>query len=229
MDGLARFDQDVLAALRESRFMPVLYGLLALSRIGERPVPLEKLAALLDRSEEQTALLVHQHTTARVHDRMIQWDVPFPTDHARRTLYVGDRVIPMNRCVSATFVLAAVLDTPFRLEEPCAATGAPIHIDFVQGGYEFVDPPEPVIAVPPALRPRPDLWNDTAWKDANVCTHGVAFVSADVAQGWLAEHPGGRVFSVDEMFDRPWITYYTQTLRRTRSTDRLVTSRTEHR
>ncbi|HEX5116348.1 MAG TPA: organomercurial lyase [Pseudonocardiaceae bacterium] len=229
MDELARFDQDVLAALRESRFMPVLYGLLALSRIGERPVPLEKLAALLDRSEEHAARLVHQHTTARVQDRMIQWDMPFPADRARRTLYVGDRVIPMNRCVSATFVLAAVLDVAFRLEEPCAATGAPIRIDFVPGGYELVDPPETVIAVPPARRPRRDLWNDTGWKDDNVCVHGVAFGSGDVARGWLADHPGGRVFTVDEMFDRPWITYYRQTLRRTRRTDRLATSRTEHR
>lgn len=208
-----RFDRNVLAALRQSRFMPVLYGLLGLSRIGEHPVPLEKMASVLGSTDDETARLVHLHTTARVRNGLIHWDRPFPGDRARRMLYVGGRAIPMNRCISAAFMLATVLDVPFRVEEPCAATGTPIRIDFVPGSYELADPPETVIAVPSPQRLRPDLWHDVEWKDANVCTHGVCFASSEVARHWLVNHPGGRVFTVDEMFDRPWITYYLRTLR----------------
>jgi hypothetical protein len=34
-----------------------------------------------------------------------------------------------------------VLDLPFRVEDTCPATGAPIRIEFVPGGVERVDPP----------------------------------------------------------------------------------------
>lgn len=211
--GLAEFDQQVLAALRESPFMPVLYGLLGLSRLGEHPVPIGRLATVLGRTDTETVRLVHCHTTWRVRGGLIHVDPPFPGDRARRTLYAGHREIPMSRCVSATFVLAAVLDVSFRVEEPCAATGASIRIDFVPGGYERVDPPEAVIAVPSPRNRRQDLWNDADRKDAGVCVHGVAFVSSVAAGDWQAAHPGGRVFTVGEMFERPWIRYYFRTLR----------------
>lgn len=119
----------------------------------------------------------------------------------------------MNRCIAATFLLASVIDIPFRLDEPCAATGVPIRIDFVPGGCALVKPRGTVVAVPSPASPRPDRWGDAEWKDDNVCVHGVGFASAEVARPWLADHPGGRIFTVAQMFDRPWIARGRHTLR----------------
>jgi hypothetical protein len=211
--GLERFDRDVLVALRRSSFLPVLYGLMALSGLGERPVPLGELATALGRAKEDTERLVRLHTTARVRDSLVHWEALVPVTRARRTLHVGDRAVPMNRCFAAAFLLASILDVPFGLDEPCAATGVPIRIDFVPGGCALVEPRGTVVAVPSPASPRRDRWHDAEWKDDNVCVHGVGFASAAVARPWLVDHPGGRIFTVAEMFDRPWIARGQHTLR----------------
>ncbi len=48
---------------------------------------------------------------------------------------------------------------------------------------------------------------------AEVCTHQPFYASAEAAQPWLDAHPGGRVVTVDEMFERSWLAYYRDTLR----------------
>src|SRR5262249_55119318 len=65
-------------------------------------------------------------------------------------LYVDGREVPMKSgCPPDLFGIAAVLDVPFRVEDTCAATGAPIHVDFVPDGFERVDPPEAVTVLLP--------------------------------------------------------------------------------
>jgi alkylmercury lyase-like protein len=126
-------------------------GLVGLTRLGERPAPLERLAAIVDRSAVETAALVRRDTTARIIEGgLIHRDEPFPGDRTLRTLYVGDREVPMKSgCAPDLFGIAAVLDVPFRVEDTCAATGAPIRVDFVPDGLERVDPPDAVTVLLP--------------------------------------------------------------------------------
>lgn len=209
---LQQFDQQWLAALEDHLPTRLIFALVGLSRLGERPASIDRLAAIADRPVDETAAVVRSEFTARVEDGLVYWDTPFPVDRARRALYVGDREIPMNRCAAALFVYAAVLDVPFTATETCPATGAPIRIDFVPGGYARVDPPDTVIAMlaPQDLRGLASMSFDQA---DDICIHMPFFASAEAAGPWLASHPGGRVFTVDEMFDRPLVAHYLYTLR----------------
>lgn len=129
-------------------------------------------------------------------------------------LYVGDREIAMKSgCAPDLFVYAAVLDVPFRAEETCHATGTPIRVDFVPGGYERVDPPEAVTV----LLPTKDLHeaNGGNFEQINttVCTCQPFFASANAAETWLAARPGSRIFTAKEMFERSWLIHYRDTIR----------------
>jgi hypothetical protein len=84
------------------------------------------LAAVVNRSPEETLVPVRNRTTARVTNGLVHWDTPFPADRARRALQVGDREISMNRCAAAVFVYPVVLDVPFQVKETCPATGRTI-------------------------------------------------------------------------------------------------------
>ncbi len=211
---LEEFDHAWIAALEQAPLVGLLAGLVGLTRLGERPAPLDRLAAIVDRSAAETAALVRRDTTARIEGGLIHWDEPFPGDRTLRTLYVGGREVPMKSgCAPDLFGIAAVLDVPFRVEDTCAATGAPIRVDFVPDGFERVDPPEAVTV----LLPIGELWASISGTfeeiNANVCTYQPFFASAEAARGWLASHPGGRAFTVEEMFERPWLSYYRDRLR----------------
>jgi hypothetical protein len=209
--ALAAFDQKWLAALDEHLPTRLIFALVGLTRLGERPASIERLAAIADRPVDETAALVRSEFTARVEDGMVHWDTPFPVDRARRAISVGDREIPMNRC-AALFVYAAVLDVPFTAKETCPTTGTRIRVDFVPGGYTRVDPPETVAAMlaPENLRGLGSMTLDQA---DDICVQMPFFASAEAAEPWLASHPRGRVFTVDEMFDRPIVTHYLYSLR----------------
>jgi len=212
---LEEFDQAWIAALEQTPLVGLLAGLVGLTRLGERPAPLERLAAIVDRSAAETAALVRRETTARIEGGgLIHWDEPFPGDRALRTLYVGGREVPMKSgCAPDLFGIAAVLDVPFRVEDTCAATGAPIRVDFVPDGFELVDPPEAVTVLLPIGELQASILGTFEQINANVCTYQPFFGSAEAARGWLASHPGGRVFTVGEMFERPWVSYYRDRLR----------------
>ena len=211
---LEQFDQAWLAALRQTPFARAIIGLVGLTRLGERPAALERLAAVLDQPVETTAALLRREFTARIEDGWIYWDEPFPGHRTRRTLYVGDRVIPMRSgCAPDLFVYAAVLDVPFRVQETCPVTGTPIQVEFVPGGYQRVDPPEVVTVLLPAARLRDALGGHIEQIDATICDHQPFFASAAAAEATLAARPGTRAFTVPEMFERPWLIHYRDTLR----------------
>jgi alkylmercury lyase len=211
---LEEFDQGWLEVLEQTPFVRLVLGLAGLTRLGERPASLERLATILDRSTIDTVTLIRENTTARIEDGLIHWDDPYPGDRTRRTLYVGGRQVRMKSgCAPDLFLFTAVLDVPFRVEDTCAATGAPIRIDFVPNGYGQVDPPETVTALVPLGRVRQVTGANFEQINTTVCTYQPFFASPKAAQAWLTEHPGGRVFTVQEMFERPWLTYYRENLR----------------
>jgi hypothetical protein len=211
---LEEFDRGWLAELERNTPARLVTALGGLTRLGEHPTSLNQLATVLDRSTEATAALIQENTTARIEDGLVHWDNPFPGDRTLRTLYVGDREIPMRRgCAPDLPAYAAVLDVPFRVEDTCAATGAPIRIDFVPNGYERVDPPETVALFVPVGRPGDAPFESLEEIEANVCIRQPFFVSADAAHDWLEGIPGARVFTVAETFQRPAYTYYRDHLR----------------
>lgn len=211
---LEEFDREWLAALEHTPLTRLILGLVGLTRLGERPAELERLAGIVDRSVVETAALVRGATSARVEDGLIYWDDPFPGERTRRTLYVGDRAVPMKfGCVPDLFVFAAVLDVPFRVEDTCAATGAPLRVDFVPNGYEGVDPPEAATLLLPVGRLREATSGPFDQVDADICVHQPFFASRQAAEPALAACPGSRTFTVQEMFERPFVAYYRDTLR----------------
>ena len=213
-DELREFDQGWLAALEQTPLVDLLAGLVGLTRLGERPAPLHRLAAVLDRSADETVTLIRRDTTARIEGGLVYWDDPFPGDRTLRTLHLGDREVPMKSgCAPDLFGIAAVLDVPFRVEDTCAATGAPIRVDFVPDGFERVNPPEAVTVLLAPGELQASILGTFEQINADICTYQPFFASAEAAKDWLAGHPGGRVFTVGEMFERPWLSYYRDRLR----------------
>src|SRR5262249_42419238 len=96
----------------------------------------------------------------------------------------------------------------FRAEAAWAAPGALIPVVFAPDGFERVDPPEAVTVLLPIGELQASISGTLEEINANVCTYQPFFASAEAARGWLASHPGGRVFTVGEMFRRPWVSYY---------------------
>jgi alkylmercury lyase len=206
---LAAFDQGWFAAMEQTPFVRAIIALSGLTRLGEHPASLQRLAATIDRPVDETAALVRREFVARIEDGLIYWDDPYPGEHTRRLVHIGNRTIAMGSgCGPDVFTFAAVLDVPFRVEETCPATGTPIRVDFVPGGYERVDPPEAVTVL---LHPEDFSGSIGGHFDeinASVCTYQPFFASAEAAEPALVARPGSRAFTVQEMFERPWFTHY---------------------
>jgi hypothetical protein len=212
-DTLAAFDQGWLEVVERTPLVRLVYGLAALTRLGERPAPLARLVAVLDRSEQEAIELLHENTTARIEDGQVYWDDPFPGTHVRRMIHVGEREIPMRSgCAPDVPLLAAVLDVPFRVEDSCAATGTPVRVDFVPDGYERVEPARAVTVLLPVDDIEVVAGGSFEQIDAGVCVSQPFFASRDAAQDWLGHHPGGRAFTIEEMFERPIYRYVRDTV-----------------
>jgi alkylmercury lyase-like protein len=212
--GLEEFDRGWLEAIKQTPAALVIIALGGLTRLGERPAPLDRLARILNRSPDQTTALVRENTTARIENDLIHWTDPYPGDRTRRTIHIGDREIAMNSgCAPDLFAFAAVLDVPFRVHDTCATTGKPIHIDFVPNGYQRADPPDTVTVLLPVEQVQQVIGRTFEHVNTHVCTHQPFFASAEAAEPTLATHPGSRIFTVEEMFERSWYTYLHHTLR----------------
>jgi Alkylmercury lyase len=132
---------------------------------------------------------------------------------SRRRLYLGDRELAVSGCAPDLLPAAVVLDVPFRVEDTCPATGAPIRIEFVPGGVERVDPPQAVVAMVSPTVASEYGEAEIEQVNQNLCSQQPFCASAEAAQGWLAAHPGGRVFSVREMVNWPLFTHARDTWR----------------
>lgn len=55
--------------------------------------------------------------------------------------------------------------------------------------------------LPPQVCNNAETASDVEDVDTDLCVQGPLFSSAEAAQGWLADHPGGRVFSITQAWD----------------------------
>jgi hypothetical protein len=210
------FDRKWLEIVTRLSWIEATYALIGLTRLGERPTTVERLAAALGRPEEEAIRLAWKASRVRPDEEgRIHLGAAFGGSGgpSRRTLHVGDGEIAVSGCAPDLLPAAAVLDVPFRVEDTCPVTGAPIRIEFVPGGVERVDPPEAVVAmVSPKVASE---YGETEIEQVNqhVCSQQPFFASTEAAQGWLAAHPGGRVFPVREMANRPFFTHARDTWR----------------
>ena len=110
-------------------------------------------------------------------------------------------------------MVAAVLDVPFRVEDTCPVTGAPIRIAFAPGSVKRVDPPETVVAMLSPEQANTFAEMEIEQINTDLCVQQPFFSSAEAARGWLGNHPGARVFPVQEMVHRPFIMHVRDTWR----------------
>jgi Alkylmercury lyase len=210
------FDRNWLEIVTQLPWIEATYALIGLTRLGERPTTVERLAAALDRPEEEAIRLAWEASRVRPDAKgRIRLGAPFGGSGgpSRRTLYVGDRQLPVSGCAPDLLPAAAVLDVPFRVEDTCPVTGAPIRIAFVPGGVERVDPPQAVVAIVSPEVASEYREAEIEQVNQNLCSQQPFFASAAAAQGWLAAHPGGRVFPVQELANRPFFTHARDTWR----------------
>jgi hypothetical protein len=140
-----------------------------------------------------------------------------PNALRRRRLTIGERRIAMSGCAPDLFQIAAVLDTPFRVEDTCAATGAPIRVAFAPPDHrsdlvDAVDPADTVVALDPRLLGQTSTLTPEQI-DANLCVQMPFFANPGAARTWLADHPAGRAIPVRDMARLELIAYVRDVLR----------------
>ncbi|MGH7922146.1 MAG: organomercurial lyase [Candidatus Dormibacteraceae bacterium] len=121
---------------------------------------------------------------------------------------MGDRWFGMIGCAPDVFLYAPLVRPSLVVEEPCPATGIHIRLVFTPSRVESVEPGGAVVPILPSEefdRLEGMLDRDP---DANMCAQCPFYSSAEAARGWLAAHPGGRVFPIREAwglsFHRVW-------------------------
>jgi alkylmercury lyase len=210
--SLADFVAGWDTRLQENEQLPVGVAVLVLTSFGERPVPSARLAKVLGRpvSEAEARAQGHCSTGAlaedgivRVEDGLITFINPERTIPApRRVLQIGDRRLGMTGCAPDVFLYAPLVRPSLQVEETCPATGTPIRIVFTPDGVESADPAGAVVPIlPPQDFDRLDQIRSLKDIDAGFCGQCPFYSSAEAAHGWLAAHPGGRVFPVRDAWD----------------------------
>ncbi len=207
------FDRQWVNLVTRMERAEALYAVIGLTQLGERPTTVRQLAAALDRPDEEAIRLTWQASRVRPENGRLHLGSPFPGASPRRRLYVGDRKMAVSGCAPDLFGVAAVVDVPFEVEDTCSVTGVPIRIRFAGGGAEWIDPPETVAVILPPEEASKIEEMEIEQVNADLCVLQPFFASAEAAQGWLDDHPGGRAFTVDEMVNRPFVTYMRDTWR----------------
>lgn len=184
----------------------VAYAVIGLTNFGERPVQSVRLAEVLGRSVSETEALARQWgwPGTRVEDGLISVDPERAKSAPRRHVQVGDRRFGVTGCGGDIFQYAPLVRPSLHLEETCPATGTPIRILFTPSRVERVEPSGAVLPLPRSHeldRIEGAQIEDIEEIDTNLCVQWPLFSSAEAAQGWLADHPGGRVFPIKEAWD----------------------------
>ena len=181
----------------------VTLAVIGLTNFGEHPVQSTRLAQILGRSVSEAEALAQQWGPpgTRVEDGLISVDPEQAKAAPRRQARIGHRQFGVTGCALDVFFYAPLVRPSLQLEEICPTTGTPIRLEFTP---ERVVRVEPAGTVLPMLSPQ-ELEQIEGMSmeeiDANLCVQGPFFSSAEAAQGWLATHPGGRVFPVREAWD----------------------------
>lgn len=185
----------------DNNWATVTYAVIGLTNFGERPVPSARLAEVLGRPVSEAEALARQWgwPGTRVEDGLISVNPERAKSATRRHVQVGDRRFGVTGCAPDIFMYAPLVHPSLHVEEACPATGTPIRIAFTPSGVESVDPADAVLPMPPAQAlTQAAAADDVEQVDANVCVQSPLFSSAEAAEGWLAAHPGGRLFPIRE-------------------------------
>lgn len=203
--GWRQFSDD------ERNWAPVTYAVIGLTNFGGHPVQSTRLAEVLGRPVSEAEALARRWgwPGTQVADGLITVNPDRARQATRRRVQIGDRRFGVTGCGPDIFLYAPLVSPSLQVEDTCPATGTPIRLAFTPSLVEHVEPADAVVAV---LRMQ-DVGNqaetavDVEELDASVCVQMPLFASAEAAQGWLAGHPGGRVFRIREAWDllfRDW-------------------------
>ena len=214
--SLADFIAGWSKRLQESEVLAAGFAVMGLTNLGERPVLSVRLAEVLGRSVSEAESPAQGHSTPgapvtcgsadglrllRVEDGIITFNPARARSAPRRQLQIGDRRLGMIGCAPDVFLYAPLLRPPLELDETCPATGTPIRLVFTPSRVESVDPGGAVVPIlPPQEFDQLEGMLDRD-PDADLCAQCPFYSSAEAARGWLAAHPGGRVFPVREAWD----------------------------
>lgn len=203
--SLVDFTAAWRAALEEAEWVTVSYAVIGLTNFGEYPVPSTRLAKVLRHSVSEAEAMARQWgwPGTRVEDGLITVDPESAQQASRRRLQIGDRRFGVTGCAPDIFQYAPLVRPSLQVEETCPATGTPIRLVFTPTGVQRVEPGGAVMVLPllRELAPAAEAAGDIEDVDADVCVQMPLFSSAEAAQGWLADHPGGHAFSIRQAWD----------------------------
>lgn len=221
--GLAGFIAGWAERLQGSDVLAAGFAVMGLTNFGERPVSSARLAEILGRSVSEAEALAQGHASPgapvtcgsadelgllRIDDGIITFEPGRARSAPRRQLQIGARRFGMIGCAPDVFLYAPLVRPSLQVAETCPTTGTPMRLEFTPGRVESVEPEGVVV---PILPPQEfDLLEGMLDRNpcASLCADSPFYSSAEAAQGWLAAHPGGRVFTVRDAwglsFHRAW-------------------------
>ena len=176
-----------------ARTSPGLYRALLRLLVRGQPVDVADLAATVGRATDEIRRVVAGWTDTEYdpQGRIIGYGLTVrPTPHQ---FMVGGKLL-FTWCALDTLFFPAVIQSPARVESPCAATGAPIRLTVDPArGVSAVEPTTAVVSIAtpervPSVR-------------ESFCSPGRFFAGADVAHDWQAKHPGMHVVSVADAYE----------------------------
>ena len=180
----------------------VVGALFGMTNLGEYPVESRRLAQILGRTVPEAETLARQYgwPGVQVRDGLISLNPARAKVAARRQVQIGDRRFGLSGCGPDLVLYGGLVRPSLHVDDTCPTTGARIQIEFTPEGVARVDPPDTAVAM---INPRGlDLSGKNIDEiDANVCVQMPFFASAEAAQGWLTDHPSGRVFTVREAWN----------------------------
>ena len=184
---------------------PEGFAVIGLTNYGERPVPSARLAEVLGRPASEVETLARQLVWpgTRVENGLITVNPERVLLAPRRRLQVGDRRFGVTGCAPDVFLYAPLVRPSLQVEEICPATETLIRLVFTPNSVKSVDPVGAVVPVPAPQEVDlvEGMGTVNCQADATLCAECPFYSSAEAAQGWLAAHPGGRVFPVREAWD----------------------------
>ncbi len=156
-----------------------------------QPVSPEHVASVLGLAREETLELLRQRPS-------LEWDEAGnivgagltlrPTPHRfqlkDRTMYTW--------CALDSLMFPGLVGQTVEVESPCASTGRPVRVTVTPEGVKQVEPLGAVVSLV-APEASPDVRRV-------FCDYVNFFYSAEVATGWLAEHPGATMLPVAEAY-----------------------------